>query len=97
MGERGVHLLCWNNPLRATFDSDPIFVRPGELRAAEWSEFDLANAEWRIPGARMKMGEPHIVPLARQAVALLRELQPFAKGRALSFSVPSYARPPDVE
>src|SRR5437588_551676 len=56
------------------------FVRPGELRAAEWSEFDLANAEWRIPGARMKMGEPHIVPLARQAVAILRELQPFDRG-----------------
>jgi integrase len=57
-----------------------VFVRPGELRAAEWSEFDLPNAEWRIPGARMKMGEPHIVPLARQAVAILRELQPFARG-----------------
>ena len=57
-----------------------VFVRPGELRAAEWSEFDLANAEWRIPGARMKMGEPHIVPLARQAVAILRELQPFDRG-----------------
>jgi integrase len=57
-----------------------VFVRPGELRAAEWSEFDLANAEWRIPGARMKMGEPHIVPLSRQALPLLRELQPFARG-----------------
>lgn len=57
-----------------------VFVRPGELRAAEWSVFDLANAEWRIPGARMKMGEPHIVPLARQALAILGELQPFARG-----------------
>jgi integrase len=57
-----------------------VFVRPGELRAAEWSEFDLANAEWRIPAARMKMGEQHIVPLARQAVAILRELQPLARG-----------------
>jgi integrase len=37
---------------------------PGELRAAEWSEFDLPNTEWRIPGLRMKMGESHIVPLA---------------------------------
>ena len=44
-----------------------VFVRPGELRAAEWSEFDLPNAEWRIPAARMKMKEPHIVPLAHQA------------------------------
>jgi integrase len=57
-----------------------VFVRPGELRAAEWSEFDLENAEWRIPGARMKMGEPHIVPLACQALAILRELQPLARG-----------------
>jgi integrase len=57
-----------------------VFVRPGELRAAEWSEFDLPNTEWRIPGARMKMGEPHIVPLARQALAILRELEPLARG-----------------
>jgi integrase len=57
-----------------------VFVRPGELRAAEWSEFDLANEEWRIPGARMKMGEPHIVPLARQALAILHDLKPLARG-----------------
>jgi len=58
-----------------------VFVRPGELRAAEWSEFDLESAEWRIPGARMKkMGEPHVVPLSRQALAILRELQPLARG-----------------
>jgi integrase len=53
-----------------------VFVRPGELRAAEWSEFDFDAAEWRIPGKRMKMGEQHIVPLARQVIAILRELQP---------------------
>ena len=52
-----------------------VFVRPGELRGAEWKEFDLENAEWRIPAARMKMGEQHIVPLSRQALAILRELQ----------------------
>ena len=57
-----------------------VFVRPGELRAAEWPEFDLENAEWRIPGERMKMGEPHLVPLSRQALAVLRELQPLARG-----------------
>jgi len=51
-----------------------VFVRPGELRAAEWSEFDLENAEWRIPAERMKMGETHIVPLSRQAVLILREV-----------------------
>jgi integrase len=50
------------------------FVRTIELRAAEWSEIDLEAAEWRIPAERMKMREMHIVPLSRQAVALLREL-----------------------
>jgi len=54
-----------------------LFVRPGELRAAEWSEFHLEGkeSEWRIPAARMKMGEQHLVPLSRQAVAILEELQ----------------------
>jgi len=51
-----------------------VFVRPGELRGAEWAEFDLEGAEWRIPAARMKMGQQHIVPLSRQAMAILREL-----------------------
>jgi integrase len=51
-----------------------VFVRPGELRSAEWSEIDLDAAEWRIPGSKMKMGQDHIVPLATQAVALLKEL-----------------------
>jgi len=51
-----------------------VFVRPGELRAAKWSEFDLDAAEWRIPAARMKMKEEHIVPLSTQAVAILRDL-----------------------
>jgi integrase len=49
------------------------FVRPGELRGAEWSEFDLDNAEWRIPAERMKMGEQHVVPLSTQAVSILRD------------------------
>lgn len=53
-----------------------LFVRPGELRCAEWSEFDLDAAEWRIPAARMKMRVLHMVPLSKQAVAILRELQP---------------------
>ncbi|MGP0056492.1 MAG: tyrosine-type recombinase/integrase, partial [Steroidobacteraceae bacterium] len=51
------------------------FVRPGELRHATWSEFDLDHAEWRIPAERMKMREQHIVPLSWQAVETLRELQ----------------------
>ena len=52
-----------------------VFVRPGELRHAEWSEFDLDAAVWRIPGRKMKMGRDHIVPLSRQAITILRELQ----------------------
>lgn len=49
-------------------------MRPGELRKAEWSEFDLDGAEWRIPAKRMKAREQHIVPLSRQALDILREL-----------------------
>ncbi len=51
------------------------FVRPGELRGALWSEFDFELAEWRIPAERMKMREPHVVPLSRQVVKLLYELR----------------------
>ena len=71
-----------------------VFVRPGELRGAEWSEFDLKGAEWRIPEARMKMGEQHIVPLSRQAVAILRELHILTgSGRYVFPSLLSAARP----
>lgn len=53
-----------------------VFVRPGELRHAEWAEIDLDAAEWNIPAHKMKMREPHLVPLSAQAVAILRDLQP---------------------
>jgi integrase len=53
-----------------------VFLRPGELRQAEWTEFDLDGALWRIPAARMKMREAHLVALSVQAVAILRELHP---------------------
>lgn len=53
-----------------------LFVRPGELRAAEWEEIDLDAAEWRIPPSKMKMKVEHLVPLSAQAVGLLRELHP---------------------
>jgi integrase len=64
------------------------FVRTVELRAAHWAEFDLDRAEWRIPAERMKMREPHIVPLSRQAVELLTELKTHTGGR--SFLFPNY-------
>ena len=49
------------------------FVRPGELRAAMWSEFDFDKSEWRIPAERMKMNEEHIVPLSRQSIEILKK------------------------
>lgn len=51
-----------------------VFVRPGELRKAEWTEINLDQAEWNIPAERMKMREPHLVPLSTQAVEILHEL-----------------------
>ena len=67
------------------------FVRTGELRKAEWPEFDLERAEWIIPKERMKMDELHIVPLSRQAVELIRELQTYTSGRRWLF--PNYRNP----
>ena len=51
-----------------------LFVRPGELRDAEWDEIDFERAQWRIPAERMKMRTPHIVSLCRQALELLARL-----------------------
>ncbi|NAT21605.1 integrase arm-type DNA-binding domain-containing protein [Pseudomonas syringae] len=60
-------------------------VRPGELRLAPWNEFDLDAATWTIPAARMKARRPHIVPLPRQAVALLRALHELTGTYPLAF------------
>ena len=49
-----------------------LFVRPGELRRAEWNEFDIDKCEWRIPAYKMKMGVVHIVPLAKQSISILK-------------------------
>lgn len=73
-----------------------VFVRPGELRAAEWKEFTLEgeSPEWRIPAERMKMKEEHIVPLSRQAISILKELQTFTgRGRFLFPSLRTSQRP----
>ncbi len=71
-----------------------VFVRPGELRNAEWAEFDLDKAEWNIPAERMKMREPHLVPLSAQAVDILRELHPLTgEGRYLFPSARTRGRP----
>jgi integrase len=52
-----------------------LFVRPGELRHMEWTEIDLEAAEWNIPGVKMKMKQPHLVPLSSQAVEILTEIK----------------------
>jgi integrase len=71
-----------------------VFVRPGELRTAEWAEIDLAAAEWRIPGAKMKMGVDHVVPLAHQAVAVLADLRKITGAGRYAFpSIRSGMRP----
>ncbi|ARO87946.1 integrase [Nitrosospira lacus] len=71
-----------------------LFVRPGELRHAEWSEIDLNAAEWRIAAGKMKMKAVHLVPLCKQALAVLRELKPLTgEGRYVFPGVRSYARP----
>ena len=61
------------------------FVRTNELRGAQWSEIDWDKSEWRIPPERMKMRELHIVPLSRQAVGVLRELQRHSGNRQYVF------------
>lgn len=53
-----------------------VFVRPGELRHAEWSEIDLEGALWTIPAGKTKMRKEHVVPLSRQAIAILKDVQP---------------------
>ena len=71
-----------------------VFVRPKELRSAEWSEFDLDKAEWRIPAEKMKMGVLHIVPLSKQALAILEELKPLTgSGKYLFPSNRTASRP----
>lgn len=71
-----------------------VFVRPGELQKAEWSEFDLDAAEWNIPADRMKTKQPHLVPLAKQAVAILRELHKLSgEGKYVFPSLRSNKRP----
>lgn len=81
--------------------SSLVFLRPGELRHARWAEIDLDGAMWTIPPDRMKRtkqekisGQPHLVPLARQAVALLREIRPISGRSEWVFPSPrSYHRP----
>jgi integrase len=70
------------------------FVRPGELRHAEWAEVDLDESVWNIPAHKMKMKQAHVVPLAAQAVDILTELKKMTGGSQYVFpSGRSFARP----
>lgn len=62
-----------------------VFTRPGELRRAEWNEFDLDAAMWVIPASRMKMRSEHTVPLSKQAISILRDLHTITGNGTLVF------------
>ena len=99
---RAIHGYHGTPVVRAALALAPlVFLRPGELRKAEWSEFDLDAAVWTIPAERMKgrlkaklNGPDHVVPLARQAVAILRDLQPLTGAGCFVFPNPLTADRP---
>lgn len=68
------------------------FVRPGELRLATWGEIDFEGAQWRIPAPRTKMRRDHAVPLAEQALGILRDLQPLTDRGPDSFVFPAIGK-----
>lgn len=69
------------------------FVRPGELRHAEWSEIDFEKAEWNIPAGKMKMKQPHLVPLSKQAIEVLTEMKKLTGEGQYVFPGRTSARP----
>jgi integrase len=70
-----------------------VWQRPSEIREAHWSEFDLDAATWRIPAARMKLADDHLVPLSRQVVELLRQHQGIVGSHGLLFPGRKYGQP----
>ena len=73
---RAIDRLDGQAPTRAALRLAPlVFVRPGELRHAEWQEVDLNTAVWNIPAEKMKMRRQHRVPLAKQSLTILHELK----------------------
>ena len=74
--------------------SSLVFLRPVELRLGQWHEIDFKKSEWHIPENRMKMKEKHIVPLSRQAIRILHELQPYTRQSKYLFPSPrTFVRP----
>jgi integrase len=79
----------------AALKLSPLFLcRPGELRHLEWTEVNFAEARIELPASKMKMKEPHIIPLASQAIAILKELQPITgRGKYVFPSARGASRP----
>lgn len=92
---RGIHAYTGRAVTRWALALAPlVFLRPGELRQAEWSEFDLDAGLWLIPADRMKMRAEHLVPLSRQAMDILREIHPLTnRGRYVFPGRNSITRP----
>ena len=74
-----------------------VFVRPANIRFAEWREFDFDNKVWRIPADKMKMKAPHIVPLCTQAIKILEELKPITGNGKYLFPSPNTSLKPICE
>ncbi len=71
-----------------------LFPRPGELRGAQWEEFDFEAATWTVPAARMKMRREHVVPLSPQAIVILKDLKLGSRGSKFAFpSIRTNQRP----
>jgi integrase len=73
-----------------------VFLRPGDLRQAQWSEIDFAEKVWRVAAERMKMKQPHAVPLSRQVLYLLQESAPAGAVERFPVSGLAYHAPPDL-
>ncbi len=83
---RAIDTFTGTHVVRCALQLAPLlFVRPNELCAAEWSEFDFDTVEWNIPASRMKTGQPHLVPLCTQAIAILRDLHPLTGAGRYAF------------
>jgi integrase len=65
-----------------------LFARPGELRQMEWAEIDFETAEWNLPASKMKMKLPHLVPLCRQAISILKDVHPLTSKSRYVFPSP---------